>query len=104
MATNVLDKDVVIEGSIKFSGDFALDCKVDGEVTSESGNLTLNKNAAVKGNVKASQVNIHGKVEGSVVAHTCELKSTADVQGDLAYKTIAMEPGAKMVGSAQILS
>ena len=103
MATNTLESGVEIEGSIKFTDDMSLDCVVNGEITSDKGVLTLNPNSKIKGDIKAGEVNIRGKVEGSVQAEVCKLQGTADVNGDLAYKTLGMEPGAKMVGSTKML-
>ena len=104
MSSNNLEKGVVIQGSIRFKNDLSLDCKVDGEIISENGDLVLNKHSDVKGSIKTGQVTIHGKIEGSVEADTCRLQGTADINGDLAYKSLGMEPGAKMVGSTKILS
>ncbi len=103
MSKNTLENGVEIEGVVKFSGEMALDCKLKGEIISEKGDLTLNPNSNIKGDIKAGQVTIKGKVEGSVQAETCKLQSTADVNGDLVYKSLGMEPGAKMVGSTKML-
>lgn len=103
MATNTLENGVEIEGSIKFTGDMTLDCVVNGEIISEKGILTLNPNSKIKGDIKAGEVAIKGQIEGKVNAETCKLHGTANVQGDLAYKTLGMEPGAKMVGSTKML-
>lgn len=104
MATNVLDNTVEIEGTIQFSGDLTIDCTVNGEITSEKGNLTLNPNSRVKGDIKANQLIVQGKVEGSIQATDCHLQKSADVKGDVAYKTLGMESGAKMVGSTKIIN
>lgn len=103
MATNVLENGVEIEGVIEFQSDMDLDCKVNGEIKSGSGNLVLNKNSDIKGDIKAGEVVIHGKVNGSVEAQTCKLQGSANVEGDLVYKTLGMEPGAKMIGSTKML-
>ena len=104
MATNILENGVEIEGSISFAGDMLLDCKVDGEITSEKGSLTLNPNSNIKGNIKTGQLAAHGKVEGAIQAETCLLQSTADVKAELTYKSLGIEQGAKMVGSTKILA
>jgi len=104
MAINVLENGVEIEGTITFSGDLMIDCKVTGEIKSEKGNLTVNPNSDIKGDVKAGEVTIHGKVEGSVTADVCKLESNADIKGDISYKTLGVEPGAKLEGSTKILS
>ena len=47
---NVLNSDVEIKGTLKFSGELTFDGKVDGDITSE-GILTLGDNALVKGTI-----------------------------------------------------
>ena len=103
MSINILATEVEIEGSIHFSGEMTLDCKVLGEITSDKGTLVLEKNSEVLGNIQTDDITIHGKVEGSIEVADCKLKSGADVKGDLAYKALSMESGAKMIGMTKIL-
>jgi len=104
MATNVLANGVEIEGVLEFSGDLEINCKVNGEVKSDQGNLVINKDSDIKGDVKASNLTVHGKVDGAVTAASCKFAETADVKGDVAYKTLEVKPGAKLVGSMKIMS
>ena len=104
MSINTLATDVEIEGSVHFSGEMTLDCKVLGEITSEKGILVLEKNSEVLGNIKTDDITIHGKVEGEIEVADCKLKGSADVKGDLAYKSLSMESGVKMVGTTKVLS
>jgi len=104
MATNVLANGVEIEGVLEFSGDMELNCKVVGEVISSQGSLILNKESDVKGDVKATDLTVLGKVEGGLTANTCKLEETADVKGDVSYKTLEVRPGAKLVGSMKIIA
>lgn len=104
MATNVLANGVEIDGVLEFSGDMELNCKVVGEVISNKGSLVLNKDSDIKGDVKASNLTVLGKVEGALTAATCKLEETSDVKGDIAYKTLEVKPGAKLVGSMKIMA
>ena len=45
-ATNVLANGIEITGSIKFSNDMVIDGKVDGEITSDKGKVTIGENAS----------------------------------------------------------
>ena len=49
---NVLASDVDIKGTIKFDTELIFDGKLEGEIFSEDGNLTLGKNADVHGELK----------------------------------------------------
>ena len=49
---NVLASDVDIKGTIKFDTELIFDGKLEGEIFSEDGTLTLGKNADVHGELK----------------------------------------------------
>ena len=104
MATNVLSKGVEIEGVLEFAGDLELDCKIIGEVKSNQGNLVINRDSEIEGDVKASQLTVHGKVKGAVTATTCKFDQTADVNGDISYKSLEVKPGAKLSGNMKVIS
>ncbi|NIP98580.1 MAG: polymer-forming cytoskeletal protein, partial [Akkermansiaceae bacterium] len=64
--TNVLAQGIEIIGTIKFQNDMIIDGKVDGEIRSETGKVMIGENAAIKGDVRASEVKMFGKVEGAI--------------------------------------
>ena len=70
-ATNVLANGIEITGSIKFSNDMVIDGKVDGEITSDKGKVTIGENAYVKGDVKAGEVKLFGRVKGTITSERC---------------------------------
>jgi cytoskeletal protein CcmA (bactofilin family) len=78
------------------------DGKLDGEIISE-GTLILGKNAVVKGEVRTKSVTIHGTVNGNVtVQERCELKSNAELLGDLKAMRIIIEEGATFIGHSEV--
>ena len=101
-ATNVLTQGIEIKGSIKFSNDMIIDGKVDGEIISEKGKVTIAENANIKGDVKAGEVKLYGRVEGAIVSNRCELKEKSFLKGDIKTKTLSMEEGDTLQGSTQI--
>ena len=71
---NNLSNDVVIKGSIKFANEFTFDGKLEGDITSANGILTVGENANVHGDTKSKIVIVKGKVHGNVtVPERCEL-------------------------------
>src|SRR2546426_5094502 len=60
---NVLNSDVEVKGTLKFSGELTFDGKLDGDIQSE-GSLNLGDNAVVKGNLNVNTVVMRGKVNG----------------------------------------
>ena len=101
-ATNVLTQGIEINGSIRFTNDMIIDGKVEGEITSEKGKVTIAENATIKGDVKAGEVKLYGKVEGTIKSDRCELKGKSHLKGDITTKTLSMEEGATLAGSTHI--
>jgi cytoskeletal protein CcmA (bactofilin family) len=99
---NILTSDVELTGTLKFDTEMIFDGKLDGEILSE-GTLILGKNAVVKGEVRTKSVTIHGTVNGNVtVQERCELKSNAELLGDLKAMRIIIEEGATFIGHSEV--
>ncbi len=84
--TNVLSSGIEITGSIRFSNDMIIDGKIDGEITSDKGRVTIGENAVIKGDVTAGEVKVYGKVEGKITSERCELKDKSKINGDIKSK------------------
>lgn len=101
-ATNVLASGIDINGSIRFSNDMIIDGKIEGEIISEKGRVTIGENALIKGDVTAGEVKVFGKVEGKITSERCELKANSRLIGDIKTKSILMEDGASHSGRSEI--
>jgi cytoskeletal protein CcmA (bactofilin family) len=99
---NILSNDVEIRGNLKFSHDLIIDGRIEGEVNSD-GNLTVGENATIKGEIKTKSVTVFGKVEGNItVQDRAELKSQAELLGDIKAGTLSIEEGATFMGSSTV--
>ncbi len=101
-ATNVLANGIEIVGSISFTNDMVIDGKVEGEISSAKGKVTIGENAIVKGDVKAGEVKLFGRVEGTITSERCELKTNSKLDGDIKTKMLSMEEGAVLSGRTEI--
>jgi cytoskeletal protein CcmA (bactofilin family) len=100
---NVLANDVVVKGTIKFENELIFDGKVEGEIVSDAGALTLGKNADVNGEVLTKSVVVHGNVTGNItVSERCELKASSQLNGDLKAMRIVIEEGATFIGKSEV--
>ncbi len=100
---NVLANDVDIKGTIKFDNELIFDGKIEGEIISDGGALTLGKNANVNGEVRTKSVVVHGTVEGNItVSERCELKASSQLTGDLKAMRIIIEEGATFIGKSEV--
>src|SRR5262245_55449187 len=101
-AKNVLNSDVEIKGNVKFAGELTFEGKLEGEINSE-GTLNLGDTAVLNGNVNASTVIIRGKLNGNVVAKDkIEIKTKAEVFGDIRAAKLVIEEGVTFVGKTEV--
>jgi cytoskeletal protein CcmA (bactofilin family) len=100
--TNVLSSGIEIIGSITFNNPMHIDGKVEGEIFSEGGTVTIGELADIKGDIKAGEVNIYGHVDGNVSSSRCHLNERAVVNGDITTAVLSMVEGARLSGRAQI--
>lgn len=99
---NILSSDVEIKGVVKFANDLVVDGKIDGEINSD-GNLTVGENARLKAEIATGTVTVYGKVHGNITAAShVELKTSAEVIGDIKAATLSMEAGAIFVGKSTV--
>jgi cytoskeletal protein CcmA (bactofilin family) len=98
----IIADDVEINGSIKCSGSIKLAGKVNGDVTT-TGDVSVEKGAAIKGNVVAGSVVVLGMIKGNISAkERIELKGTARVSGDIKARRLVVEEGVSLVGKSEI--
>ena len=99
---NILSSDVEIKGSLKFQNELVIDGKIEGEIIS-TGILTVGENAEVRGEIKTKSVTVLGKVHGNItVDERCELKTRAQLIGDLKAARLTIEEGATFVGKSEV--
>ena len=99
---NVLNSDVEIKGNVKFAGELTLEGKLEGEVNSD-GTLIIGETGTVNGNVSAGIVSVRGKINGNITARDkIEIKSKAEVFGDIRSAKLAIEEGVTFVGKTEV--
>ncbi len=105
---NVLNYDVSVVGTLRFTDDLLVDGSVEGEITSD-GELTVGVNASIQAGdknkvaVRTRSAIIHGKVMGDItVTDRVVLAATAEVVGDVSAAKISIEEGAVFVGHCRV--
>ena len=99
---NVLNSDVELKGTLKFTGELSFDGKLDGDINSE-GSLHLGDNAVVKGNINVNTVVMRGKINGNVTAREkIEIKSKTELFGDVRAPKLVIEEGVTFVGKTEV--
>jgi cytoskeletal protein CcmA (bactofilin family) len=99
---NILNSDVEVKGTLKFSGDLTFDGKLDGDVQSE-GTLHLGDNAVVKSNISVNSVVVRGKINGNITAREkIDIKTKTELFGDIRSARLVMEEGVTFVGATEV--
>ena len=85
-------------GCVAFQGVARIEGALDGPVHGE-GWLEIGPAAAIRGDVRADEILVAGRVEGDIVAtRRVVLAATADVRGDLDCSSLSMAEGARLAG------
>lgn len=97
-AKTVIGPTVKVEGTFESEDNILIEGEVVGTV-STSKDLTVGKDARLKADVSAANMNISGEVHGNLNATgTIELASTARIQGDMKSTVLTVESGASVNG------
>lgn len=83
---NIVDGDVI-----------HIDGKMEGDVSCKE--LIIGSGGVVTGNVQAKNLELYGELNGTIKVDNLYIAGTAKFIGDSVYKTIAIEPGAVLVGN-----
>ena len=99
---NVLTSEVELKGNLKFTGELLFEGKLDGEIQTD-GVLTLGDSAVINGNINAQSVVVRGKVTGNINAkEKIEIKSKAELFGDIRATKLIIEEGVAYVGKTEV--
>ena len=98
----LIGSDIVIKGDIIYQGTVHIEASVEGSLISsknKESKLYINKSSVIRGFVDASNVALNGTVYGTVYVYDLlQLGSDAFIKGNIYYKSIEMEVGAKIDG------
>jgi len=93
----------IISGGTKILGNIVdgdiihIDGKMEGDVSCKE--LIIGADGMVTGNVTAKSLELYGELKGTIKVENLFIAGTAKFVGDSVYKTIAIEPGAVLVGN-----
>jgi len=93
----------IISGGTKILGNIVdgdiihIDGKMEGDVSCKE--LIIGTSGYMKGNIVAKSLELYGELNGSIQVENLFIASTAKFIGNSVYKTIAIEPGAVLVGN-----
>jgi cytoskeletal protein CcmA (bactofilin family) len=97
-ARAIIDAGLNIKGDLQTDGEVQVDGQITGDIS--CAHLTVGKDGAILGDIKASEVVVRGTVRGVIRATRVILQESAHVEGDIFHDRIAIEEGARFVGAS----
>jgi cytoskeletal protein CcmA (bactofilin family) len=94
--------DTTVEGNLLSDGDLWIDGTVKGDVRVER--LTVSESGRVDGGAFAEEVEVRGRVTGSIAARVVYLHRTCRVNAAISHEQLTVETGATFRGRALPLS
>ena len=92
--TSILLSDVSIEGDLVEKDKVIIDAKISGDI--KANEVETHGKSKIKGNINSKLAKIGGQIKGNIASDRTILKKSADVDGVLNQKTLAIEEGAKL--------
>ena len=92
--TSILLSDVSVEGDLVEKDKIIIDSKVSGDI--KTNEIETYENSNIKGNIKAKNASIGGKLKGNISSDKINIRKTADIDGVLNQKTLSIEEGATL--------
>lgn len=89
-----------ITGNITDGDVIHVDGVINGDIVCKE--LVIGASGTVLGNVDAKSLELYGELNGTLKADNLFIAGTAKFVGDSVYKTIAIEPGAILVGKCAV--
>jgi cytoskeletal protein CcmA (bactofilin family) len=101
-AINIIRKGTQISGDITCSGDIRIDGNLKGTLISE-GKVVVGESGIIDGEVTCKNADISGGINAKIsVKELLQLKSTANILGDINTNKLSIEPGANFTGSCNM--
>ena len=100
----MIGADADMEGSIKLEGGLIVYGKIKGDVITK-GPVRISRSAEIIGNITASDIQVGGIISGNVTVNDrIVLGNQSTVKGDMVYRRLYIEEGAKFSGKCDFTS
>lgn len=101
-ARNLIAEGTFFKGDINSQGDFRIDGKIEGTITTQ-GRVIIGKKGTVKGKIACDNADFEGTFSGELDVKTLlTLKSTAVILGTVCVGRLMVEPGAEFNASCSM--
>ena len=98
----MIGPDANVNGPINLEQGIIIYGKVYGDI-STNGSVRIAKDGIVNGNIKCSNIVLGGTIIGDIQSEgSVTLKSTSKLKGDISYRKLHIEDGAKFEGQCDL--
>ncbi len=98
---SVISSGTKIIGQLSVKDSFYIDGEIEGDINSEN-IITVGKNGAVIGKIKAKSVIVGGEIKGKVECDSCEILSGGKIKGEVYSSSLVIEAGGILEGSSYV--
>lgn len=89
----IISEGCIIDGNITSSNSIKIDGIINGNVEAKQG-VILGDTGRILGHVHAAEAVVFGQIQGDIVSHKLEIRSSGRIYGDIKTDSIEMEFGA----------
>ena len=101
-AINIVRKGTEIKGDVTCSGDIRIDGTLNGTLNSQ-GKVVVGPSGLIDGEVTCKNADVSGTIKAKlVIKELLQLKSSANIVGDINTQKLSIEPGASFTGSCNM--
>lgn len=101
-AINIIRKGTEIKGDVTCAGDIRIDGILNGTLNSQ-GKVVVGQSGIIEGEVICKNADISGKIKASIIVkELLQLKTTANITGDINTNKLSIEPGANFTGTCNM--
>ena len=98
--SSIIDKSMIITGSITFKGKARIDGIVNGNIEGE--HLVLSETGRINGDIIVSSFNCYGTIEGNIKTSMLTARKNCSINGKLEAGSLTVESGAAIQGEIKV--
>jgi len=101
-AINIISEGTHIKGDVIASGDIRIDGTLTGNIEAK-GKLVIGPKGKVEGEINCNNIELSGLIKGKVIVQELlNMKSSAQILGDIIVGKLSVEPGSVFMGSCSM--
>jgi cytoskeletal protein CcmA (bactofilin family) len=98
--SSIVDKSMIITGTITFKGKARIDGVINGNIEGE--HLVLSETGRINGDIIVSSFNCYGTIEGNIKTNMLTARKNCSINGKLESGSLTVESGAAIQGEIKV--